>query len=178
MDQSEQKNREELTVYWTQAQPIVAAFISSMIQSFQDAEDVLQMTAITLAKKYDQYDRSRPFVAWAIGIAKYEVLNYRRQRAKDRHIFDDTVVDQITQAYQETASELNGLRNALRKCLKEVKGRSRKLLELRYIRELKPTRIARQLGMTTNAVFVALHRIRVALRECIERHLTVVEESR
>lgn len=178
MDQSEQKGREELTVYWTQAQPIVSAFISSMVQSFQDAEDVLQMTAITLAKKYDQYDRNRPFVAWAIGIAKYEVLTYRRQKAKDRHVFDDAIVDQITQAYQETASELTGLRNALRKCLKEVKGRSRKMLELRYIRELKPTRIGRQLGMTTNAVFVALHRIRVALRDCIEQRLTTTEKSR
>ena len=178
MDRSEQKNREELTVYWTQAQPIVSAFISSVVQSFQDAEDVLQMTAITLAKKYDQYDQSRPFVAWAIGIAKYEVLTYRRQKAKDQHVFDDAVVDQITQAYQETASELNGLGDALRKCLKEVKGRSRKMLELRYIRELKPTRIGRQLGMTTNAVFVALHRIRIALRECIERRLAATEESR
>jgi len=176
MEQSDQKNMEELAVRWTQAQPVVAAFINSLIPSFHDAEDVLQIVAVTVAKKFLQYDRTRPFVAWAIGIAKFEILHYRRQSARGRHIFDDKMVDNIAQAYQETAGELGDLRNALRKCVREVQGRSRKLLELRYIRELKPARIARQLGMTANAVFVALHRIRIILRECIERQLATVED--
>jgi RNA polymerase sigma-70 factor (ECF subfamily) len=175
MDKPQQKGLVELTAHWTLAQPIVAAFISSMIPKFHDAEDVLQMVAVTLAKKFNEYDRDKPFVAWSLGIAKYEVLNYRRKNAHDRHFFDIELINQIAETYQAESPKLNNIRKALSFCIKQLQGRARLLLDLRYIREFKPERIAQQLGMTTNAVFVALHRVRIAMRKCIDQNLAETE---
>ncbi len=173
MSDSEDKQMQELAVRWTQAQPAVSAFITSMVPSFHDAEDILQRVAVSLAQKFSSYDRDKSFLAWSIGIARIEILRYRRSCARDKHIFNDTIVDKVAGIFEESGDELSGLREALQKCVGQVKGRARELLELRYVRELKPGRIARQIGMTPNAVFVALHRLRVILKECINRQIAL-----
>jgi len=42
---------------------------------------------------------------------------------------------------------------------------------MRYVREMKPARIAVKLGMTSNAVSVMLFRIRAALSKCIDKQM-------
>lgn len=176
MEQADKEDKlEKLTVLWTQTQPTVAAFISSAITNFHDAEDVLQKVAMVLAKKYDQYDPKKPFVAWAIGIARYEILVYQRTKATDKAILSEEILAQAASVFEDTHWDQSPVRDALKKCISDVKGRNKQLLELSYVRELKPTRIARQLGMTSNAIFVALHRLRMALRECIQRRLSQEE---
>jgi len=177
MDEKQQKkSMQELAVYWTKAQPVVAAFISSVVPSFQDVDEILQRVAVVLVTKFEQYNINKSFTAWAIGIAKYEILNYRRQRACDRHIFDAEAIERLAVAYETKSLHLDALREALVHCLKKVSGRSRQALQMRYIRGLRPARIADQLGMTANAVFVLLHRIRLSLKKCIEHRLANAEE--
>ncbi len=162
---------QQLAVRWTQAQPTIASFITSLIPDFHDSEDVLQRVAAAVVDKYDEYDPSRPFVAWALGIARIEVLRFRSEGRRDRHVFDDEALDQIAIAYEKVIPDLEEMKKALSQCSRQLRGRARQLLELHYVRGLTPTRIAQQLGLTANAVFVALHRVRVALRKCIESRL-------
>ena len=61
---------EQITVQWAQSQPLIAAFISSLVPDFHDADDILQNVAVVTVRKYEQFDPNRSFVAWAIGIAK------------------------------------------------------------------------------------------------------------
>ena len=49
--------------------------------------------------------------------------------------------------------------------------RSRELLNLRYVNDLSCSEIAAHKSATTNAVRVALHRLRTALHRCIEERL-------
>lgn len=172
MDESNKK-AEEMAVYWTQAQPVVAAFISVLVPNFQDAADILQQVAVVIVKKFDTYDKSKSFVAWAIGIAKNEILNYRRKHSKDRHIFDTETVQRIAEVYKKEVPMLDDIKKALSVCLAKIKGRWRQIVEMRYLRELSISRIGQQLGMTNNAVFIALHRARLSLRECINRELSL-----
>jgi RNA polymerase sigma-70 factor (ECF subfamily) len=172
MTNPDKKRSEEITVYWTRAQPAVASFISLMVPNFQDSSDVLQEVAIAIVKKFDDYDREYPFVAWAIGVAKNEILNYRRKYSKDRHIFDTETVHRIAEVYEKEAPMIDEIKKALEVCLKRVQGRWRQIMEMRYLRELSISRIAQQLGMTKNAVYITLHRVRLALRECVDRQLS------
>ena len=55
---------------------------------------------------------------------------------------------------------------------------TRKLLEMRYVREMTPRKIAATTGMNSNAVSVMLHRVRRALRDCIERQLAARSSAR
>ena len=105
---------EQFAALWTAAHPTIAAFIRTLIPDYQQADEVLQRVAVTLVRKFDQYDQSRSFTAWAVGFAKYEVLYYRRERATDKHLFGDAIVEQIAIRYEVLAEDVDPVREALR----------------------------------------------------------------
>ena len=165
---------EQITVQWAQSQPLIAAFISSLVPDFHDADDILQNVAMVTVRKYEQFDPSRSFVAWAIGIAKNEILKYQSKQGK-RGLLDIDAVDAVTRVYTKESSTIHDtridLRNAISTCMSRLKGKWRQIMDMHYLREQSAARIAQQLGMTRNNVFVTLHRIRIALRDCVNRRL-------
>ena len=56
-------------------------------------------------------------------------------------------------------------------CIEQVRGRSRRVLELRYLEDQKPAEIAERLKTTSASVRVTLSRARQVLQRCIERRL-------
>lgn len=164
--------KEEFVRLWTSAQAGVAAFISAMVPDYHAAEDILQECAAILFQKFADYDYSKPFLSWAIGVSRLEILSRRRRFSLEKLVLDDAALENIAIAYDQLGGEVDDRVMALRYCADKVQGRSRRLLDLRYGRNLKPKDIAKQLGSTPNATSVALARIRTALRECIEKLLT------
>lgn len=164
----------ELSVLWTKAHPIVAAYFRSSLRDFHRAEDLLQETAAVVAEKFTTFDSSRPFTTWVLGIARNKLLHHMRTQSNDKHVFDDTMIGKIAAAYAEMEPEISSMQSALETCVERVQGRSRKLIEMRYVRELTPAKIAALTGMNANAVAVMLHRVRRALRECIEKQVALL----
>jgi RNA polymerase sigma-70 factor (ECF subfamily) len=164
-------SHEEFTRRWTEAQPFVAGYINAVVPDFQEAEDLLQDVAVILLRKFLEYDAQRPFVAWAIGIARREVLMARRGHARNFLCYQADLLERIGEAYEELGPELGDRSRALGECMRTIKGRATELLRLRYEESLKPTSIAGRVGMAVVAVRVMLSRTRTALRECIERKL-------
>jgi len=165
----------QLTKNWTSAQPVVAAYISSLVPNEHQADDILQNVALVIVQKYPEYDTSRPFDAWAIGIARNEILVFRRKQSRDRHTFSDELLDQITEEYIDKASELNEIKRALGHCISLIQPKWRKILELRYSMGLEVKVVAKQLGLNINTALNALYRIRMALRKCVLHRLGVTE---
>lgn len=164
-------DRKSLAVLWTQAQPSVAAFIRSLVPDYHQAQDLLQQTAVIVFEKFDAFDHQRPFVAWAIGIARIQVMRHRQGRGRDGLVFNSEQVDRIVQAFESIDSELDVMRDALAACIDELPDRNRRLIRLRYGHQMSVAGIGAQVQMKPNAVMVALHRIRAALRVCIQRRL-------
>ena len=163
---------EELTLFWTAAQRTVAAFLRTLVPDPHQSEDLLQRVALVIVRKFSQYDRRRPFTAWAIGIAKQEVLAHRRHRKTDRHLFDDSMVERIALTYEDHLSDgLSEFRDALQQCLEKLQGRTRKAIDLHYSQGMKSSHIAHELGLADGAVRVLLSRGRNALHACIEQRL-------
>ena len=160
-----------LSKHWLQAQAAVASYVASMVPDFHDAEDVMQSVASAVIDKFDTYDPERPFVAWAIGIARFEVLNYRRRNKNDRHIFSELAMSRIENAYIKVEPDIDRYRLALHYCMGGLAERGRKLIEMRYLHGLKTGRIAKRVGMTPAAVSAMLYRVRSALRNCMDTRL-------
>jgi RNA polymerase sigma-70 factor, ECF subfamily len=169
----EPQQAEQFAALWTAAQPTISAFIRTLIPHYQQADEVLQRVAVTLVRKFEQYDPSRPFGAWAIGVAKYEVLYYRRERATDKHLFSDDIVEQIASRYELFTDEIDPIREALRYCLEELKGRSKRVIDLRYRRGMRSNVIAEEMSLSPGAVRMLLCRVREKLRRCIERRTAI-----
>lgn len=159
---------QQFTAHWMKCQNVVAAFVRTSIRDEHHAEDVIQEVAQAAAAHFDQYDDSRPFAGWAIGIAKQKIAQHIRKQKRDRHVFNDEVIAELATAHEDVAGEAHQRSAALNRCIEQLKGRNRKVLEMRYLRSMKPSDVAERMGMSTNAVFVMLHRVRQALASCID----------
>ena len=159
----------QATRLWTLAQPVVSAFVTSVVRDFKDRDDVLQEIAVAAIESFDAYNPERPFVPWVMGVARNRIGLYLRQRRRDRLVFDEETVSCLATAFSEVSSQERHKLDALSECLKLLEGRARELCQLRYHDDLKPARIAEKLGMAPNAVAKALQRIRDQLRDCINR---------
>ena len=158
---------------WADAEPAVAAFLTSLVPDRHDAEDLLQRTAEGLLERWAAYDASRPFVAWAIGAARIEALRYRQERSRDRLVFDEATIDALAKAHSEHAEELAAAREALDECVARLTERLRQVLQLHHVRGLDPESVAERLSLSVGAVRVALSRARENVRRCLERALGV-----
>ena len=162
---------EELTLRWTQAQPIVTSYITSVVRDFNNVEDVVQEVAVAVARAYAKSDRSRPFVPWALGIARFKIADYQRKHYQNKPVFDTDLLETIEQGYRDIEPEAQDMRRALDFCVGRLQERGRMLIQLRYGHNLKPAQIAERVGMTANSVGVVLHRVRKSLSECIRNRM-------
>jgi len=171
MDDSQPSDLYRLTELWNESQPIVAAFVHGHVRDFHDSEDLLQEIACTVADRFRSYDAQRPFTPWALGIARFKILEYYRKQQRAFPLLEGEVADEAIEVFVDEAGELSSFRAALQRCIVRLTKRSRLLLELRYVHDMKPKSIARYLGFTPGATRTALHKIRSALSDCIDRVL-------
>jgi RNA polymerase sigma-70 factor (ECF subfamily) len=155
---------------WTSAQPTVSSYIHSLICDRDAAGDVLQETAMVLYRRFAEYDHSRPFVAWALGIARYQAMGLRRDAARSIVAFDDELLSRFTAVWAEIAPALTDRSVALQSCLERLPPRSAQLLRLKYFEDLTSEEISKRIGSKAPAIRVALQRIREKLRQCVDRH--------
>ncbi len=166
-----QEKMRELTILWMKAQPMIGVFLATTIRHRHDAEDMLQQVAETVARRFNDFDAEQSFNAWAMGIARNKVGNYIQKCSREKHVFNVELVDLMVVASEKLETELENRKDALGECVKELKGRSQRAIEMRYLREMNTDEIANHLGISSNAVFILLHRIRQALGKCIETRL-------
>jgi RNA polymerase sigma-70 factor (ECF subfamily) len=60
-----------------------------------NVHDVLQETNLVLWRKIDGFEPGTDFAAWARSVAYFQSLAFLRDRKRDRHIFDDDLLQQI-----------------------------------------------------------------------------------
>lgn len=156
---------------WTSAQPVVANYVHALVRDHGAAQDVLQETALVLFRRFPEYDGARPFLAWALGIARFQVLGWQRDSVRSRVAFDDDLLARLTDTWAELAPAASARGAALQGCLDELARHARELVRLRYFEGQSAEAIARQLGRNAPAVRVNLQRIREQLRACVERQV-------
>jgi RNA polymerase sigma-70 factor (ECF subfamily) len=165
------EQQEQFTRLWTEVQPSVAGYVHALVRDVHVAKDLVQETALVLLRKFGEWNSSQPFLPWALGAAKFEILAHHRDAGRSRLVFDDDLLDAITESWGMVAAEVSDEQAALHECLEKLAPHAREVVRLRYYEVLQATQIASRLGSTTGAVRILLLRIREQLRACVERHL-------
>ena len=164
--------RQLLATLWEQSRPAVFAYLTASVYDFHRAEDLLQEVAVAIAGQFQAYDAKRSFLAWSLGIARNRVLSYYREQARNRRHFSEATLQLLSVAAERhSPNGGSSKRDALRFCLEKIVGRRRRVLELRYNAGLSIADIAPQIGVTSNAVKILLHRVRNSLEACVQRRL-------
>ncbi|MCI0537700.1 MAG: hypothetical protein L0Z50_21000 [Verrucomicrobiales bacterium] len=71
---------EQFICLWIAAHPKVASLISGAVPDFDQCQQILQKVALSCLRNFNEYDRQRPFVEWALEIARREILNFPPKR--------------------------------------------------------------------------------------------------
>ena len=169
--EEEIQSRERLALLWLGAEPAVRAYVGAAVRGFHDAEDVVQQVALTVARRFDEYEASRPFVAWALWLAKSRIADHYRKQGRDRLVFSEALLDQLADALVVRQPLATARQAALEHCVEKLPEKSRRMLDLRYVEDAPVEQVAAKLSSTSGSVRVMLFRIRNLLAECIEREL-------
>ncbi len=160
----------------TAAQSALYGSIHTLLAGATDAADVLQETNRVLWRKAATYDPTRPFLPWALTVARFEVLAHRKRQSRDRLVFDDDLLAQIAEEYERQAGR-GGALQALEQCLQKLAPAQRELVDQRYLRGESVNDIALRQGRAANAVSALLYRIRALLAACVDHTLAQDEPA-
>ena len=163
-----------LASLWMHSQPVVGSFIRGMVADLHEVDDVVQRVAETCARKFNEFDSagdSQSFRAWALSIARFEVLRFYQRQKRVAQAFSPEVMEVVIAEFERCDDRPDERLDALRTCLDRVTDRNRQLIEMKYFRELTTERIADRLGLTSSGVRVALSRTRQFLAGCIQEQL-------
>ena len=160
---------QRLLKHFVEEDAVLRAYVHVATRSHADTQDLLQNIWETLWVKIEQYDDARPFRHWAFGVARLEVLKWRQAKGRSREYLSESSLDLLAGTAVERADELDLRGEFLQQCMRDLSVLWRKVLSLKYYRELSIRDIAGQLGKSTSAVEMILVRSRRALRDCIER---------
>ena len=150
----------------------IGAFIFTLVPNQSDADELLQETHVRLWEERDRFEPGTDFRAWALRVAHFEVLTWRKRSQRRPLIFDDELVMRLSESMIQEAIPANEQEAALHECLKELSGRSRELLRRVYAKGEMIKDIATDLGNTAESMYKTVQRLRHALRRCIEQRLT------
>jgi RNA polymerase sigma-70 factor, ECF subfamily len=123
---------EEFILELTQVQQRLLGFLFKRLADREQAREVLQRTNLVLCRKADQYQAGTNFKAWAMSVANYEVMAYRKTQVRERLVFSDEVDDMIGSRENEFSSNQKDRIAHLNHCLQLMSPQNRELIEHRY----------------------------------------------
>lgn len=143
-------------------------YVFSLLGDHSRAADVLQETNLVLWRKAGEFDSDKPFLPWAFGIARFQVLAHLRDSKRDRVLLDAELAATVSEEAETQAGQLDEFRRALRPCLETLTDGNRDLMERRYLHSMPIADIATAVNRTVSAIKVALMRSRRHLADCIQ----------
>ncbi|HIG15639.1 MAG TPA: sigma-70 family RNA polymerase sigma factor [Gammaproteobacteria bacterium] len=152
----------------TQNEPDLRRFIRSLLPTRHDVEEVVQRTAIVAWRKFERFDPQTNFLKWAMVIARFEALAYRREIARDRLVFREDILELMAKEGEEELEERKAEQDALESCLEEIPAKQRRFITLAYTKGVNISALAEQSGATSAAFYMRLKRLRQKLVNCID----------
>lgn len=163
------ESREAFVQLLTSEQTSLFCYIVTLLGHTNDANNVLQQTNLVLWRKASEFVFGSNFHVWAKKIAYYQTLAFLRDRKRDKHIFDEALLEQL--ASEPDVVDEDERRVALRHCLGSISHDSLDLLQQRYAPGRSIHEIAKAQHKSESAIKMALRRIRQSLIRCIEGQL-------
>lgn len=157
----------------------IRRFIRTLLPSRDGVDDVLQETALECWNKYESFSPSTPddavdeFVRWACVIARYKALSWQRDQARDRLVFRESVVEQLSQiALARVAQDpQEQQRQAMESCLAKLPQDQRQLVLSVHAPGESVARIAAETGEKARRLYSRLNVLRKKLHDCVTQQL-------
>lgn len=155
-------NRERLRIF---------GYIRTLVPHNSDAEDVYQHVCLTLWNKFSEFDQERDFFSWACGIAFFTVCNFRRSAQRDRHFFNQELIETMSMERMHHLSNHNIRLELLQDCFNSLRAADQELLLQATFEKQSIKDFAEKAGKTVQTLYNRLSTLRRELAQCILRKL-------
>ena len=155
----------------------IRRFIRFLLPSKDGVDDVLQETALECWKKFADFEPENEavaadeFVRWACVIARFKAMSWQRDRSRDRLVFRESVIEQLSHEALHTLDQQDEQRDAVAKCLERLTPAQRRLVLSLHSPGESIARIAEETGEKVRRLYRQVNALRSALLECVERRL-------
>ncbi len=163
---------DEFMLLFTRYQRHIYCYVRSLVPRASDLEEVVQQTNAVLWEKFGAFQSGTNFLAWALAIARFEVLNHWTRQGRPERLFSNDFLEEIATAAADSTEFLTAKLEAMEDCRKELPASDRDLLERRYQPGATSQSVADALGRPVVSVYKSLSRIRKRLFDCILRRLS------
>lgn len=174
MDSEDSRQIRFLKLY-TANELAIRAYVRILIPCRDDVEEVMQDIAVVLWKKFADYSSGEDFRKWAFAVSRFEALAWLRDRARDRLVFSQDVLDLIASEAENRNEYHQRQRDALDECLNKLPQAQRELVQQAYCPGARIDQLALRRGQSAMSLYKTLQRIRAALMECTRQRL--IEEG-
>ena len=155
----------------------VFRYISALVPSVVDAQDLVQQTALALWRKFDSYDSRQPFTPWACRFALLEVKEFLRRSRKWQALLEGDLADELVRRRESLTADLDRRLAFLAGCLDKLPNHQRAVVEGYYYERHSVESLATRTGRTVEAIYKSLQRIRQTLLECVTVSLQQAESQ-
>jgi RNA polymerase sigma factor (sigma-70 family) len=145
-------------------------------------EDLADETLNRIARKIWEGELIVDVDRYALTVARYILLEYRRRPFNTTLSLDnrlpeyDLEIAETAERAQANEEEEERRRSDMRRCLLALPAEDRELL-IEYYQDVERAKrdhhqeMAKRLGLTPNALYIRIHRLREKLAACLENHL-------
>ena len=150
----------------------IYAYILTLVPNVHDADDLFQDGMTVMWRKFDQFQSGTNFAAWGVQIMRYQILDYRRNLARSKRVLiDDSLFDVLMDHIPNIQDEVSVRIEALRKCQRLLDNRAKRIIKMRYERNISVEEIASFLKVSRRHVYHILGQINSILLRCMRRTL-------
>ncbi len=159
----------------TRQDQVLRRFVRAMLPSREGVDDVLQETALECWKKFADFSPDSPdtvgdeFARWACVIARYKAMSWQRDKARDRLVFRENVIERLATGALEHMERHAEERSAVDCCLKKLGEEERSLVLSVYSPGQSVASIAAQTGEKSRRLYSRLNALRKQLVDCVQR---------
>lgn len=144
-------------------------YVAALAPDINDAEEIVQQAAVLLWSKFDQYDPQQPFTPWACRFALNVAKQWLASRQRWQSVLETGLAEQLVQRRAELRPQFDSRLRHLDACLEKMPPDHRATIESFYFHRRSVDAIANESQRSVEAIYKLLQRIRVLLRQCIER---------
>jgi len=145
------------------------AFVFSLIPQQDAVEEILQEASIAMWRKFGDLHDESGFLKWAYTVIYYELLVYRRKKARSKLFFDTELLEQISVETSHDDGYFQQRWEAFRQCYSKLSSDDQASLSSVYQDGSSIRDAAISKGKSPDAYYKYLRRLRIRLANCMAR---------
>ncbi|MBN1672793.1 MAG: sigma-70 family RNA polymerase sigma factor [Kiritimatiellae bacterium] len=165
------QQRDDLLRLLVKHNGMLSGYIYAMVEDWDIVEETLQETAVFMANRWQDFTPGTNFTAWARTVARNRCREILRGTHRQRRISEALEACIPEETWDEHGAYDAEKKKALIECLGALPEKSRRIMDLHYRAGKRGAEIAKILRQSVESLYMALSRIRQALKTCIEERL-------